>query len=301
MTKRCGGLVRSLVVPGFELMSHSAFSAFESNITVKRDLENVDIDTVVIDSEDALQHASDENCPICLMKHSNPITLTTCCHSFCELCITQWLKLRTVCPLCKGEATYFLKGKYQETLKLYEIQDGELHGDNYDDNLLKAIKLHRLISSDAQMSAGSKRKLDCLVDFSKSESKEEDQGITNGHEQSTTDNFNPQDFCDDDYRIDGTSSSSVFTGEVISLQTEGSYLEFQLFREHSIMIFDIQHVFVPKKHRKKSVAEGLVMKAVRIARQMEAFIRPTCSYVRNTFVTKHKELVEFFENSLEKK
>lgn len=298
---RRGGLVRSLVVPGFELMSHSSFTTFESNITVKRDLENLDIDTVAIDSDGASQHESDENCPICLMKHSNPITLTNCCHSFCELCITHWLKLRTVCPLCKGEATYFLKGKYQETLKLYEIQDGEVHKDIDEDNLVKTIKIHRLISSDTEMSVGSKRKHDSLGDFSKSASKEEDEGIKYNDEESTSDDFNPVDFCDDDYRIDGTSSSSVFTGEVTSLQTEGSYLEFQLFREHSIMIFDIQHVFVPKKHRKKSVAERLVMRAVQIARQMEAIIRPTCSYVRNVFVTKHQELQEIFVDSLYQK
>lgn len=47
---------------------------------------------------------SDRSCPICLEVFDNDEcreTLTTCKHSFCEVCLTKTLKIRPFCPLCR--------------------------------------------------------------------------------------------------------------------------------------------------------------------------------------------------------
>ena len=48
---------------------------------------------------------SDEPCPICVeafMEDDTVITLD-CNHCFHEACVTQWLKVNSVCPMCRGK------------------------------------------------------------------------------------------------------------------------------------------------------------------------------------------------------
>ena len=44
----------------------------------------------------------DFNCPICLEIFTNPVVVT-CGHTFCNKCITSWLKESRdiVCPMCR--------------------------------------------------------------------------------------------------------------------------------------------------------------------------------------------------------
>jgi len=302
------GLVRSLVPEGFELMSHPAFATFESNITVKRDLidlkidPQLDVNTTSGESDDV----SVSRCPICLMSHILPVTLTACSHSFCEVCILQWLKLNTVCPLCKSPVCYFLKGEYQQTLRLYEIQDGQGHEDICDEKLLKVVNLHIALRAQDKVSlAGCKRKAD-----------DGQAGPGIPVENSTDDTtcskpldytFDPERFNDGVFHCDYecSDSSGEFTGRLSSLDTEGSYLEFKIHDNQQdiigrdIVIFDILHVFVPKKHRGKRVAEALVLKVVDIVRSIPTcVIRPTCSYVRDTFLNRNTDLHAVFEEKL---
>jgi predicted GNAT family acetyltransferase len=53
---------------------------------------------------------------------------------------------------------------------------------------------------------------------------------------------------------------------------------------------DILHVFVPIKLRGLLIAEGLAKKAFEIANNQKWKIRPTCTYVRGTFLNRCPEL-----------
>ena len=44
-------------------------------------------------------------CPICTEELKEDIVTTKCGHIFHELCITQWLKTKRVCPTCRTHAT----------------------------------------------------------------------------------------------------------------------------------------------------------------------------------------------------
>jgi hypothetical protein len=48
----------------------------------------------------------EEICPICLCEPTvGELCLTlACCHSFCHKCVTQWLTVSSLCPLCKSHA-----------------------------------------------------------------------------------------------------------------------------------------------------------------------------------------------------
>jgi len=50
-----------------------------------------------------------EHCSICLSSHSIPITLVSCCHSFCRDCILVWFRKKAQCPLCKSTSNYFVQ------------------------------------------------------------------------------------------------------------------------------------------------------------------------------------------------
>merc|ERR1719245_162834 len=56
--------------------------------------------------EDISSEEEDE-CPICLTsldkKREEKVALP-CCHSFCDTCITNWLKNKRFCPVCKTNA-----------------------------------------------------------------------------------------------------------------------------------------------------------------------------------------------------
>lgn len=42
-------------------------------------------------------------CPICLDNNGNTIIKTECCNNqFHEKCITEWLKRKKICPICRN-------------------------------------------------------------------------------------------------------------------------------------------------------------------------------------------------------
>ena len=84
--------------------------------------------------------------------------------------------------------------------------------------------------------------------------------------------------------LDGESS------EIVSKSHPGSFVMYQVLYDQDIM--DIQHVYVPKEFRHHGVAEGLVRKALSVAIENGWKVRPTCSYVRDTFFGRYPELKE---------
>lgn len=66
-----------------------------------------------------------EQCSICLSPHVTPITLVSCCHSFCRDCVLVWFRKKRQCPLCKCTAKHFVQSKQvsedDETLSSNEV------------------------------------------------------------------------------------------------------------------------------------------------------------------------------------
>lgn len=56
--------------------------------------------------------SSDLRCSICLTFMEDPTILSNCFHTFCYVCIIEWLKMKPECPLCKRSPQYF-KHKFQ--------------------------------------------------------------------------------------------------------------------------------------------------------------------------------------------
>lgn len=57
------------------------------------------------------QFAQEDYCSICLCPYSTPVTLLLCCHSFCRDCALVWFRKKSLCPLCKSSAQYFVQSK----------------------------------------------------------------------------------------------------------------------------------------------------------------------------------------------
>ena len=82
--------------------------------------------------------------------------------------------------------------------------------------------------------------------------------------------------------------------EIISLETEGAHLLFLINDSDQTPAMDIQHVFTPPQYRGKGVAETLAMRAIIICRRRHWKVIPTCSYIRDTFMSRHPELASEF-------
>jgi predicted GNAT family acetyltransferase len=91
---------------------------------------------------------------------------------------------------------------------------------------------------------------------------------------------------DNEYTV--VTSLDGDSNEIVSTKFEGSFVMYQVQYDNNVM--DIQHVYVPTEHRHQGVAEGLVHKALSLAKKNHWRIIPTCSYVRDTFFIKHPEL-----------
>ncbi len=61
------------------------------------------------------------------------------------------------------------------------------------------------------------------------------------------------------------------------------------------VVMDIYHVFVPENMRGQGMAEKLAEAAFKFARVEGLKIKPTCPYIRDTFLKKHPELAFLVE------
>ena len=62
-------------------------------------------------------------------------------------------------------------------------------------------------------------------------------------------------------------------------------------------VMDILSVVVPEEARNKGIAERLTLYVFRYAKKKSLKIIPTCPYVRNSFLKKHKEFDEMIISS----
>lgn len=73
-----------------------------------------------------------------------------------------------------------------------------------------------------------------------------------------------------------------------------AYLQYRVEFNSSGKIFDVKHVFVPKKLRGHGIAEILCLIAIQVAHKENMLVRPTCTYVRDTFIPRHNDLLMHF-------
>lgn len=88
-------------------------------------------------------------------------------------------------------------------------------------------------------------------------------------------------------------------GKITSKSSTDSYLNFRLtLRKDNVVselpnscnsVMDIDHVFVPVACRGSRIADKLARKAFSIAEVKEWTVRPTCSYIRETFLVRCPE------------
>jgi len=60
-------------------------------------------------------------------------------------------------------------------------------------------------------------------------------------------------------------------------------------------IWDIHQVIVPEEFRGQGIAEKLTLHVFEVARERGIKIIPTCPYVKNRFLEKHKEFEDLIE------
>lgn len=99
-----------------------------------------------------------------------------------------------------------------------------------------------------------------------------------------------EELLDSEYLVKESMDGEA--SEIVSRTYKGAFVMYQVQYDASIM--DIQHVYVPKEHRGHGVAEGLVKKALTVAKLNAWRVVPTCSYVRDTFFARHPELFQEF-------
>ena len=105
-------------------------------------------------------------------------------------------------------------------------------------------------------------------------------------------------YSDDDFDVQITRKDpKYFYGTISSKFSSDSYLTFRLTFERDTFssiatinlrrIMDIDHVFVPIECRGMKIADSLARKAFSIADNENMTIRPTCSYIRETFLARN--------------
>ena len=99
-----------------------------------------------------------------------------------------------------------------------------------------------------------------------------------------------EEALDSDYAVKESMDGEA--SEIVSHKHEGAFVMYHVLYDQNVM--DIQHVYVPKAFRGQGVAEGLVNKALSVAKRNKWKIRPTCTYVRDTFFARYPELQQEF-------
>ncbi|KAF7724126.1 hypothetical protein EC973_001310 [Apophysomyces ossiformis] len=70
-------------------------------------------------------------CSICMQPYTNRTFIRSCFHSFCFVCIRQWINIATSCPLCKQPIEHLVynidedKNTYQEYSLADKAKDGK--------------------------------------------------------------------------------------------------------------------------------------------------------------------------------
>ena len=97
-------------------------------------------------------------------------------------------------------------------------------------------------------------------------------------------------------KFDDTSCSGLDgeSGCIFSRDAPKAYLQFSIHDSKSGPVFDILHVFVPKKMRGHGIAELFCHQALLFSKEKGLRIMPTCTYVRNTFISRHQDLADSF-------
>jgi hypothetical protein len=71
-----------------------------------------------------------ETCPVCLESIIRLTTLSNCEHKFCRVCITEWCKNSSSCPLCRAEVTFLKDPVTHVTTQVAPVTQRSDHAHN---------------------------------------------------------------------------------------------------------------------------------------------------------------------------
>ena len=122
----------SLVPKGFEITAHPIFANYKpppppsssqktssSPSTTPPPKPNPKTKKRKLEEDIDIEHCT--ICPICLENAVNPVTMISCHHFFCFVCIDNWYKIKQNCPLCKEHHTSFIKSKFIDNFDEMEV------------------------------------------------------------------------------------------------------------------------------------------------------------------------------------
>ena len=294
-----------VVSPGCE---GSPFSFSKAPIRALRDVTLYQLQTK---PEEVERHS----CPICLCEVQHPITLLVCGHSMCEACAIHWLNVNLSCPICKERIVYFLRGRLGESLKIYEAQvEGEVIEELNELQIENGIRRHQTLNCVRNDMNGDKRRRKMCKNVENHIDRENgtDEMPKNVNSGRHVDDIEKHDNEHTLFRVKMPNKDAAETGLITSDRYRGAYLIFDILysgynlSQDSIygdvhvniegalgqtgnsrfILIDLMHVYVPSKMRRKGVAEALTNRGIEIAMRLGCKVRPTCSYVKETFFGK---------------
>ena len=305
--QKCVEMKRSIVPPGFEISSHPCFRTYHAPYRVLRDVTSreVRLQEGEEQEEEKRGNGEDEPCPICLcLPMDQPITLLLCGHSFCDVCAMHWFNVKLNCPICKRRAGYFLRGKHEESLKIYEVQgECELLEELDESQIDCCIKKHRArgLVGNTQRLGKSRRR------GAKWEGNGQGEGHSHGgRKQQQDEGEKEEEEVQTCFHVTMPCKDGTEVGRITSELHKGAFLEFDILYGRSpdvdhryvastssddtlkpkSALIEIIHVYVPKKMRGQGIAEKLTKRGLEIATLFGCKVRPTCSYVKDTFFGK---------------
>jgi hypothetical protein len=109
----------SIIPKGFNTTAHKVFSTYVPPVVVGNPLRQARVGVPASPAALVPQTSSNaksldlnaENvyeCSVCLFAIDNPVTMISCLHSFCFVCISTWCERSNSCPLCKSSKTAFV-------------------------------------------------------------------------------------------------------------------------------------------------------------------------------------------------
>ena len=67
---------------------------------------------------ESLDPSDDNCCSICIDEIKEMCYTDTCLHRFCFTCLSEWVKRKHICPMCKADFTSIIHNIVEEILRI---------------------------------------------------------------------------------------------------------------------------------------------------------------------------------------